>query len=77
MADIDWDEVEELVPIKSPGLLGLSQSRITLRSWIDHGLYCRRSKARVKLESTLRGGRRFTSRERLLAFYRKLNGIKA
>lgn len=81
MPEPSWDEVEQLYPIKSPKSLGERVSADTLRRWTDTnskrgGLYSYRTGRRVYLETVYRGQMLFTSKERLLAFYRRLNGIK-
>lgn len=73
----EWDEVEELHPIKSPAALGERVSTVTLRRWIKQGLYSHRTGRTVFLEAINRGRMIYTSKERMLAFYRKHSGIKA
>jgi hypothetical protein len=72
-----WAEHEELIPLKSPRLLGLEQSYWTVRRWADPkvGLYSRRLRQRVVLESWYDGGVLCTSKEAVLRFLRRVNGI--
>jgi hypothetical protein len=71
-----WDQVEQLHPIKAPKLLGERVHTNTLRRWASKGLYSRRTGRNVVLETVYKGQMLYTSKERVLAFYRKLNGIK-
>lgn len=76
-----WHEIEELVPLKSPRLLGLREHPNTLKRWADKeskagGLYSYRTGRRVYLEATRRGRMLYTSTQRVLVFFRELNGIK-
>lgn len=73
---LTWDQVEQLYPLKAPRALGERVHEKTLKRWANHGLYSRRTSRTVVLESVYRGQMLYTSRERVLAFYRKLNGIK-
>jgi hypothetical protein len=72
----DWDQVEELHPIKTPKSLGEYVSTQTLRRWSKEGLYSHRTGRTVVLETTNRGRMIYTSKERMLAFYRRHSGIK-
>ena len=81
MARLEWHEVEQLYPIKSPKSLGERVSSATLRRWSDTkskrgGIYSHRTSRRVYLETIYRGQLLMTSKERVLAFYRRLNGIQ-
>lgn len=65
-----WANTEELIPVKNREKLGIDAALRTVRTWYQAGL----RKGTIKLQTTLRGGRRVTSRERVADFFRRLNG---
>lgn len=66
--------IEEPIPLKNRGKLGISRCKDTLRNWIEDGFFVRKLKRRVYLESIYVGNTLCTSKEALYRFLMRING---
>lgn len=73
---LPWYEVEELHPLRAPRSLGERVHEKTLKRWASKGLYSRRTGRTIVLETHTKANLLYTSKERMLAFYRRHSGIK-